>query len=222
MFIQLPLQSLTKNLDWQLASNVGTAIEVDGELYSRRSCCRHPSPIRDFRLMQVLLRRSLEAACFSSVRLSQLCQSNALPGGVLCMARAFRSRNCLSPEAGCSGPADGNDLAEKAAERLTSCSVPSPSLSLSLSLCLALISSSLFHCLSRHKSRFIIPRHCMRASKPFAMLCPGRFVSRTKTRRRRVSVIRSSKCLCIRRQRLLFCGRGVATAGAARPAEERP
>eukprot|EP00439_Symbiodinium_sp_Y106_P041553 s7585_g5.t1 len=48
-------------------------------------------------------------------------------------------------------------------------------------------------------------RHCMRASKPFAMLCPGRFVSRTKTR-----------------QRLLFCGRGVATAGAARPAEERP
>ena len=48
------------------------------------------------------------------------------------MARAFRSRNCLSPEAGCSGPADGNDLAEKAAERLTSCSVPSPSLSLYL------------------------------------------------------------------------------------------
>ena len=122
------------------------------------------------------------------------------------MARAFRSRNCLSPEAGCSGPADGNDLAEEGSGTAHLLFRPL-SLSLSLSLCLALISSSLFHCLSRHKARFIIPRHCMRASKPFAMLCPGRFVSRTKTRRRRVSVIRSSKCLCIRRQRLLFCGR---------------
>ena len=68
-------------------------------------------------------------------------------------------------------------------------------------------------------------RHCLRASKPSAMLCLGRFASPTKTRHqehlRAINCTQILSCKQCRRPSP-FCGRAAATARAAFLAEERP